>query len=240
GFDAGRDAGRDAGFDAGRDAGLDSGPRRPALRFAVDDFLDLSRGPSLDLVSEATIEMWARLPSAGLTGDFCSKGDVMAMHLRLGVANGRLTGGWQVDLRSRIVIGPVLPTGRWVHVAMVQRPDAAGRTSIELFVDGASVAVQSFEPDVADAINTLPLMCGRMSVDLDEIRLWRLARRQVDIAANRNNRIAGSTPGLVGYWRLDENGQLAIDYSTNGLTGVLGRFPVMDAADPLWIPDGAL
>jgi hypothetical protein len=55
--------------------------------------------------------------------------------------------------------------------------------------------------------------------DLDEIRIWNVARSPEDIQAARNKRLTGKEPGLVAYWTFDDG--TAKDFSTNGNNGVL-------------------
>jgi hypothetical protein len=74
--------------------------------------------------------------------------------------------------------------------------------------------------------------------DLDEVRVWDVARTQAEIQAAMGARPSGSDPGLVGYWRLDDGtGSLvAADYSASESHGELIGFDPATA----WIFPGAL
>ena len=39
---------------------------------------------------------------------------------------------------------------------------------------------------------------------MDEVRVWNVVRSADDIRATMSNRVWGTEPGLVGYWRFDE------------------------------------
>jgi hypothetical protein len=57
---------------------------------------------------------------------------------------------------------------------------------------------------------------------LDEVRIWNVARTQADIQADMYREIPGTSPGLVGYWKFDEgSGSTANDYSPNNNDGTL-------------------
>jgi len=49
---------------------------------------------------------------------------------------------------------------------------------------------------------------------IDEVRIWNVARSQSDIQSNMNRQLNGTEPGLVGYWKLDENSGTTIYDST--------------------------
>ena len=76
------------------------------------------------------------------------------------------------------------------------------------------------------------------SGQIDEVRVWSVARTSNEICANMYRSLTGSEPSLIGYWRLDEGaGQLAADSSPKGNDGTLGANgdPAGDANDPLWV-----
>jgi hypothetical protein len=69
---------------------------------------------------------------------------------------------------------------------------------------------------------------------LDEVRIWNVARTQSQIQANMNQPLNGPQPGLVGYWQFDEvEGTYAADSSGNDHTGILTNGP---ARAPSYIP----
>ena len=55
--------------------------------------------------------------------------------------------------------------------------------------------------------------------DIDEIRIWNVARSPEQIRAAMSGRLSGREPGLVGYWAFDDG--TAKDQTGNGNNGVL-------------------
>lgn len=248
-FDAGRfDAGRfDAGLDAGRDAGRfdagdppdGGGPVRPALRTAVRTYFSFPDEPVYDLPDGATFELWVRPRPTLRNVDFCGKGDEMSRDLIVGLRGSHLVVGWSYAGESHLAMAPTpMDFDRWTHVAMVRRPEADGRHTLQLFVDGMLVRTESSVPNVDVVFNDLPFLCGRADVDIDEMRLWRVARSESDLRANMGMRISGGAGGMVAYWRLDERGQILVDYTANGHAGILGARVRADDEDAVWITDG--
>ena len=76
--------------------------------------------------------------------------------------------------------------------------------------------------------------------EIDEVRMWNIARSGDDIRATMNRSLTGLEPGLGGYWRFDEGeGQSVEDSSPIGTTGVLGTNGNIQANDPIWVPSEA-
>ena len=51
--------------------------------------------------------------------------------------------------------------------------------------------------------------------EIDELRMWNVARTQAEIMATMNTTLAGNEPGLVGYWKFDDGaGATAADSVT--------------------------
>jgi hypothetical protein len=56
---------------------------------------------------------------------------------------------------------------------------------------------------------------------LDDVRIWNIARRGADISATFRNPIGGRPAGLVANWRFDETSGSAVGDSSGGHTGQL-------------------
>ena len=66
---------------------------------------------------------------------------------------------------------------------------------------------------------------------IDEIRIWNMARTPEEIKATMNRTLVGDEPGLVGYWNFDHDG--AGDLSKNSNHGTLhGDAMIMESALP--------
>jgi len=70
---------------------------------------------------------------------------------------------------------------------------------------------------------------------IKEARIWNIARTEQDIKKNMYDFLKGDEPGLIGYWRLNDNtGQTVKDYSDINNNGYLGSTTGIDDNDPQW------
>ena len=105
--------------------------------------------------------------------------------------------------------------GAWHHVAGTLGP--AGQT---LYVDGVLVSrTASITSSAFDWDNELQLGYGHIGADallehfggeLDEVRLWRVTRTATDVAASFRGAIDPASPGLIGYWRMEQSGTASV------------------------------
>lgn len=236
-----------APVDAGPGPDAFVAPSSDALRFATDDQMTVPDRPGLSVGPDLTLEMWVRLRSGGI---LAIKGErSVASHLYLealppvGDTFRTFWLGWSVrGERVMVVVDRPVPRDVWTHFALVQRGTSAGRVEIELFVDGESTGVFDAGEvgSYVGSFNSAPLIIGRADADLDEIRLWRVARTRAAIQAFMRTELdPGARSGLVAYWPLDGVGQVVLDRSLNGNDGFRGVSPADDGADPGWIADGA-
>jgi hypothetical protein len=106
-------------------------------------------------------------------------------------------------------------TGEWVHIAVTR----ARETGLVLvFVNGvleasALASTRTLAANPTLSIGGRPgrnLYTGLMS----ELRLWDTVRSQAELLGSMRQRLSGTEPGLVGYYRLDEaTGSTAVDSS---------------------------
>lgn len=128
------------------------------------------------------------------------------------------------NVENNLNIGAVtgdtlLMENQWYHVSVVVDPDSS---SLSLYINSQLVGYDII--DVAypwvDAINCdLDINSPNMIIgngfvgsntydfqgQIDEIRIWQKARTQDEIAGDYMLLLAGNEPGLLGYYRLDEN-----------------------------------
>jgi parallel beta-helix repeat protein len=110
---------------------------------------------------------------------------------------------------------------QWFHIAAVFDNDGSGMTLYlngELVVEPNPYNAQSFS-DFAEAGFVLTYLIGHygdpwkyLDGQIDEARIWNIARSQADIQATMDVELTGTEPGLVGYWKFNEaTGKIAYD-----------------------------
>jgi len=122
----------------------------------------------------------------------------------------------------------VLSIDGWHHVALIRRSG-----TWELYVDGnAQTLTSTSTPNLPTGQTGLAATFSGIEFfkgQLDEVRIWAVARTQAQIQANMHQFLQGNESGLVGYWRFDEGtGMTAYDSTSNNNHGTLTN---MDAAN---------
>jgi hypothetical protein len=125
--------------------------------------------------------------------------------------------------------------GAWHHVAW--RLVNASTNTMLVFVDGVEQALLGScdqSPTTFSNWNQL-LTVGAgnnrgnvesyFNGDLDELRIWNVARTPAELAANRYRGLAGDEPGLVAYWQLDESAGTLVADLVGGNNGTLTNGP---------------
>ncbi|MFH1131619.1 MAG: LamG-like jellyroll fold domain-containing protein [Pseudomonadota bacterium] len=113
----------------------------------------------------------------------------------------------------------------WYHVTSVI--DAKNGV-MKIFINGSEVASGTFGKDIR--VSKLPLRIGwthenppeysPFAGQIDEVRIWNIARTQEELQATMHTTLSGKERGLVGYWRFDvEN--VAADSSPHHSDGKL-------------------
>ncbi len=117
---------------------------------------------------------------------------------------------------------------RWYHVAGIIDPK---RDVIKLFIDGIEVARTNVNGKESIHKSEHPLRIGgsheeevtthaSFAGQIDEVRVWNIARTEDQIRADMNRQLNGDEPGLVGYWKFDaETEDVITDHSPNENSG---------------------
>ena len=224
------------------------GAANEALSFAPTQMVQVASSPSLDSISGAiTVEMWARVtdPGAGqltalrrnLTG-IVNAGEVVLLRMESFDFFANV-----MHPRFRLRVGPdsffaegTVPISfdTWHHWAAT-----FDGTFMRMYWDGALIAIVPHPGAIAATDAPLLLGAGVGSPfdswrgELDEVRIWNVARTQAQIQGSMFSALSGSEAGLLAYWRFEEGGgQFATDSTANGNAGILGLLPVADFADP--------
>lgn len=200
-------------------------------------YLSIDDKPGFDISGPLSIEAWVRLESdipSGSNFGIVTKGVEANLDLSYSFRL-RDTGNGQNELDfafwnntgfTERNWGVNIPTGPWTHVAAVVVPASK---EIKLYVNGeenvglADGSVTSIFNSSGDLyIGNDAWGPGRyFDGQIDDVRVWNVARTAEEIAADMNRELTGNEPGLVGYWKL--NGSYE-DSTANGndLTPVNG------------------
>lgn len=97
---------------------------------------------------------------------------------------------------------PITNLNQWYHVAATYTPG-----EVKLYVDGALLKTFTGRPPIrTDYTGQVQLgrgFDGYLNADIDEVRVWNLARATEEIQLNINGSLSGAEPGLVAYYRLN-------------------------------------
>lgn len=127
----------------------------------------------------------------------------------------------------------------WYHIAIVYMPGI-----FRAYVDGEFVRELHFDQKPLRGVGFIRIGKHNDDVsryrtrrffkgDIDDVRVWRIARSGGDLRLNMQRQLDGTEPGLVHYWRLDEgSGITAADQTGNGSTALLGSGGPSEA--PKW------
>ncbi len=124
--------------------------------------------------------------------------------------NGRIRAGHSASNIFNDVQAPAINamvTGTWYHVAVTYN---SGTNILTLYLDGVQVATGPATGTYAEtnlfigAFNPNPSPNSVWDGNLDEVRLWNVARTGAEIANNRNCILTGDEPGLVAYYDFNQ------------------------------------
>ena len=124
----------------------------------------------------------------------------------------------------------VINDGQWHHLAVTADRDG----DIVAYQNGVEVG-RIAANGLGDVNKDFPLNIGQdgtgnyahwFAGQIDEIRIWHVARTPGDIAATMHHPLAGNETGLVGYWPLDEDsGRRIHDRSAHQNHGAVVNMP---------------
>src|SRR5262245_13155533 len=173
-----------------------------ALRFdGIDDEVVVPASSSIDLTESFTIELWFKVTGGPLLQHLLGKRDEgganYQIHLNyptppVGLPIFYSTGG-------SVVLADQPPAlNAWTHLAVVY-----GGSTLTAYVNGQLTSSQAY---TVGAPRDCPLKFGesdgtgyRFHGEIDEVRIWSVARTQGDITAAMEMCLAVPSQGLVGY-----------------------------------------
>ena len=206
----------------------------------LNDKVGIYDSPVLNPTSALTVEAW--INAQGWAGSIWA-GNIISKQgtspdrgygLTAG-ENGRVEFTIAMNNLWKSVSTPqILGLNTWYHLAGV-----FDGSSLKIYLNGMlqdTVAVSgTISPSTGVVINLgeNPTFTGRyFHGDIDEVRIWNVARTAAEIQQNMMQTISGSEPGLAGYWTMNEgSGTITHDITPNGNNGNLLN---MTAAS--WVP----
>ncbi|MCP3905251.1 MAG: LamG domain-containing protein [Planctomycetes bacterium] len=217
-----------------------------ALTFDGDDDAGLAdTPPQWSGNTSFTVEFWVRYrpqPSRTWIMDIGVQQAYGELYCLVNEAGDAQFGLWNGTLNT---FGFAAYADEWAHVATVY--DASANT-LTNYVNGEFAATTP----VAGTVNLAPganqLRIGVPSFgesplrgDLDEVRIWNIARSEAEIEADLFQTITGTETGIVALYRLDEAGGLtaieAVQGNDAAVSGGAFWLPATRDADENGIPD---
>lgn len=181
----------------------------------VDGYVLVNDNNSLDGFSGIAVEAWVRTNNSSGARAIVSKyrhysGSNWDDSFYLSLSGGRVE--WQLNAGDwySIVNGNTnVADGQWHHIA-----GTWDGTNQAIYVDGNQDASRTYSGNGQINSTDEPITIGRsidfsgpgryLSGQIDDVRIWNLARSQQDIRSTRFRRLQGNEAGLIAYWPMDE------------------------------------
>ena len=173
-----------------------------------DSFVALPPNIFNDL-TEATVEGWVKWESLEQSTDFFDFGQDQ-QEMLVGV-RGNKTLQFKINTPEatqtyRIDVPGLLSVNEWCHIAAV-----SGRGGMKLYFNGVLVGTHFFTGSFAATRSGLGNVLGKdfasdlgfFKGEMDEVRVWNVARTEEQIRDTMYRGLAGSEAGLVAYWNFD-------------------------------------
>jgi hypothetical protein len=205
---------------------LDAGSAGYALSFdGRKDYATAANAGFAAAGAPQTVEMWIKYPPVAGAGEqnlFTARLDDSS-GVQIGFRGGALA-VWRVYVDRVLVQAPALPAANaWHHVAYTY-----DGTTHALYVDGTGADAQVNPADdrtpTSVWLGTLDGSRQMYAGEMDEVRVWNVARTAAQVAADQARAPPGAAAGLVAYWTFDDvsSGGRAVDASGTGNTVTLG------------------
>lgn len=217
-------------------SGCFSGPRQCLTFDGTDDYVSINDGGAVSFTNQITIECWVRQngqrsdDQSIISRHYSPANGVVFMISIFGIWRGTDVGkvefggdnaGWN---NNWTVSDVAINDGNWHHIACTYNG-----TTRSIYVDGRLSASETVSGNLASTPN-VPILIGScvrygpryLNADLDELRIWNVARTASQIRENMMRTLTGTETGLKAYYRFDQSdGVTLYDMSSNGYNGTL-------------------
>lgn len=168
-----------------------------------------------------TISLWVQYSAATGKQTFVELRSDAGGGIELGLRDGTLA-AWTVYGDRVLISAPSPAAGAWHHVAFVY--DGARAF---LYVDGASQPAVRGSPNVNTYVSSWFGAEGGVDQffagNMDDIRIWSVARSAAEIVAEMGGQLTASEPGLAAYFNCNVVDRTRVpDNSGNGNDATLG------------------
>jgi hypothetical protein len=209
----------------------------------IDDYIELADPTAFDFgTGDFTAEVWFNTNDAtanqSLINDYPgSATSYFALYLDGGGLKAALSNG-VADLQT----AQSIQINKWYHAALVRSGDV-----VSIYVDGVLSATISGMA-ARNVASTGPVNLGRqvgggsqLNGELDEVRIWNVARTENQINGNLYNTLNGNEAGLLAYYKFDQSGNSTIlpDRTVNNLNGTVNNGAAGNVS-PTWVTSQAL
>ncbi|MFK7933637.1 MAG: choice-of-anchor Q domain-containing protein [Saprospiraceae bacterium] len=210
-----------------------------ALHFSGgNDFVDVPSYQGIQGAADRTIEFLIKTTDGALNPAIFSWGT----NSTGAKWTGRIfSGQMRVEVSGGAIIGSTaINDGQYHHVAVVFENDGTPNIEdIEIYIDGVLESISQVNPQTVNTGNSADVYIGGSSFDgtrivaeIDEFRIWDVARTGTEIENNKDCELTGSETGLVAYYDFnqgigggDNTGLTTlIDRTSNGYNGTLNNF----------------
>ena len=233
------------GYGADRTCTTLVAPPGNALSFnGTNQSVNIGHGASLNVGNTLTVEAWVKPSNVtnryavfstrlnNTAGSFqleigAGSGTVGTDRGRVGVSG---VGTWVAQATNDVIRSNV-----WTHIAYTRTGTGAGTHA--LYVNGVAQALISNDPytftnNASDKMIGSGTLGGQFFPgQIDELRVWNVARTEAELRDAMHKPLAGSESGLVAYYQFNANSGTALaDLTANANTGTLSNSPAWAAS----------
>jgi len=179
------------------------------------------------------INSLTNLSGSEITIEYWFKGSSLHSAVRQQSGQNFIVAGWNNmhilsndGSTSGISVGAAATDGNWHHIAMTWKQNT--NDGFKSFLDGQLVAQRTSSNVALPNINAATYIgslsgTGEFSNgQIDEVRIWNVARTQAEIQATKDSSIFGYASGLVAYYNFEEgSGTTLNDLTANNHTGTI-------------------